>query len=146
MDKLGAILGHTKAIQPPKNVPQAPVTPIDWEAAVGSRIATKAQPHRLERGVLTVRVTSAAWANELSLLADDILRQLRERGLPVEQLRFKVGKVRPHGPRRLHEQKVAPPPNAPLPEALRGSVESVEDDDLRRALVDAARKTLAKER
>ena len=55
MDKLGAILGHTKAIQPPKNVPQAPVTPIDWEAAVGSRIATKAQPHRLERELAAPR-------------------------------------------------------------------------------------------
>ena len=144
MDKLGAILGQTTAIQPPENVPQAPVTPLDWEAAVGSRIAKKAQPHRLERGVLTVRVTSAAWANELSLLADDILRQLQERGLPVEQLRFQVGKVRPHGPRRLHEKKVAPPPNAPLPDALKGLVESVQDEDLRRALVDAARKTLSK--
>jgi len=146
MDKLGAILGHTKAIQPPKNVPKAPVTPVDWEAAVGSRIALKAQPLRFERGVLTVVVTSSAWANELALLGDDILTKLRDRGLPVEQLRFRVGKVRPHKPRRLHEQKVAPPANAALPEELRHQVETVADDDLKRALIDAARKSLAKKR
>lgn len=146
MDKLGSIIGQTKAIQPPKNVPRAPVSPVDWEAAVGSRIARKAQPHRLERGVLTVCVTSSAWANELALLADDILTQLRDRGLVVEQLRFRVGKVRPHGPRRIHERKQAPPPNAPLPDGLKDRVAALPDDGLRQALVDAARKTLAKKR
>ncbi len=40
---------------------------------MGSRIAARARPAKLERGVLVIRTASAAWAQELALLADDIV-------------------------------------------------------------------------
>jgi hypothetical protein len=143
MHSLGSVIESTKALKPPKSAAKTPISVLDWEAAVGSRIAERAEPHRLERGVLTVRVSSASWANELSLLSPEILTQLRERGFAIDQLRFSVGQVRPHKPRRLSPPKKAPPANPPLPDTVKAQVAAVDDDELAQALADAAAKTLA---
>ncbi len=144
MDKLDTILGQTKAIRPPGNLGSPPVSERDWEEAVGSRVARRTQPLRLERGVLYVRVANSAWANELSLLADDILAQLSARDLTVETLRFSVGTIsraqatRHHGP-----PKMAPPPDAELPDQLKAQMNDIADESLKEALAAAAAKTLA---
>ena len=144
MDKLDDILGQTSALRPPRNLGPPPVSQRDWEEAVGSRVARRTQPLRLERGVLYVRVANAAWSNELSLLADDILAQLTRRGLAVEALRFSVGPIsraqatRHHGP-----PKQAPPPDAELPPELKEQVGAIANPELKDAIAGAAAKLLA---
>ncbi|MEM1029450.1 MAG: DUF721 domain-containing protein [Myxococcota bacterium] len=141
MFKLDGILAASRVIKPPRTALVPPVREGDWERAVGSRIARRAQPYRLERGVLTVRVAHVGWANELSLLTEEVRAQLRAGGIEVEALRFVVGPInideRPRGP-----AKRAPRRDAPLPSRLAAPLARVEDDALRRALRDAAAKTL----
>src|SRR5262245_24048092 len=57
-----------------------PVREVIWREAVGLRIAERARPLKLDRGVLLVRAATSAWAHELQLLSEPIIRRLRERG------------------------------------------------------------------
>jgi predicted nucleic acid-binding Zn ribbon protein len=47
-----------------------------WRAAVGPGIAREAEPVAERDGVLTVACTSSTWAQELELLAPELLRAL----------------------------------------------------------------------
>jgi predicted nucleic acid-binding Zn ribbon protein len=47
-----------------------------WEAAVGESIAAAAWPVSEHDGVLTVRCESAVWAQELDLMAPELLVRL----------------------------------------------------------------------
>jgi hypothetical protein len=139
---LGAVLKNLGAIRVPPSVEASPVAVRDWEAAVGSRIATRARPTRLERGVLHVTAATSTWAQELSLLADAIVFQLRGRGIDVQSLRFHVGVVEaPARPPTRGDVRRAPAP-ATLPKALADEVARVVDDDLRAAIAEAAAKNL----
>lgn len=144
MDKLDNILGQTAALRPPGNLAAPPVSQTDWEEAVGSRVARRTQPLRLDRGVLFVRVANSAWANELSLLADDILAQLAKRGFSVAALRFSVGAIsRDQATRQPGPPKKVPPPDPPLPDQLKKQMDDIADDSLKDAIAVAAAKTLS---
>ncbi|MGK4009048.1 DUF721 domain-containing protein [Sorangium sp. So ce1036] len=114
----------------------------EWEAAVGSRIAARARPLKLERGVLHVQAASSTWAQELSMLGDVILAQLRSRGLPVQSLRFRVGKVAPVARPPWREEVRPAPREAPLPPEVRRELGKVVDPDLRDAIAKAAARNL----
>ncbi|WP_437988020.1 DciA family protein [Sorangium sp. So ce117] len=114
----------------------------EWEAAVGSRIAARARPLKLERGVLHVRAASSMWAQELSLLGDAITAQLRSRGLPVQSLRFRVGKVEPVARPPWREEVRPTPKEAPLPVEVRRELGKVADTELRDAIAKAAARNL----
>ena len=143
------MLERAKEILPPKKYAdlRAPVSARDWEAAVGSRIATRAMPAKLDRGVLHVRVTSSTWAQELSLLSDPILAQLRARGVPVDSLRFRVGKVDVPDRAKVRDDHVrtSPAPVALTP-SLYAEVARVPDAELRDAIRHAAEKNLGWQR
>ena len=47
-----------------------------WEEAVGAHIASKATPVAFRDGTLTVRVSSSAWMQQLSLMKREIVGQL----------------------------------------------------------------------
>ena len=67
----------------------------DWATAVGAQIAAVTEPLSVTAdGVLWVRVTTAAWMNELSLLAPTLLQRLNAvpGRAPVRQLRFRLGR------------------------------------------------------
>jgi predicted nucleic acid-binding Zn ribbon protein len=67
----------------------------DWADAVGAQIASVTEPLSVTAdGVLWVRVTTAAWMNELSLLAPTLLKRLNAAPgrAPVKQLRFRLGR------------------------------------------------------
>lgn len=120
-----------------------PIPVREWRAAVGPRIADRARPWTLERGVLTVRVATSVWANELQMLAPELIVRLKQRGFAVEQLRFRVGALdqneRP--PERRAFRKVPPP--KPLAPELRADVARVADAGLRRVIEAAASANLA---
>jgi predicted nucleic acid-binding Zn ribbon protein len=64
-----------------------------WAEIVGSGVAEVAQPVSEREGVVTVACESSLWANELALMAPDLLAKLNaalpER--PLAELRFKAG-------------------------------------------------------
>jgi predicted nucleic acid-binding Zn ribbon protein len=47
-----------------------------WERTTGAAIASAAQPAGERDGVLTVRCEAAVWAQELTLMADDLVPRL----------------------------------------------------------------------
>jgi hypothetical protein len=120
-----------------------------WSRSVPPRIVEHARPVRLTRGVLIVHVSSSVWANELHYLTDDLLTRLREHAPEsrIEKIRFQVGPL-PDIPKR---QQPAPPPPEPvrlasLPEELGRALSRVEDDELRKAITEAATTSLARGR
>ncbi len=121
---------------------QTPVSTRDWENAVGSRIATRTRPMRLDRGMLVVVVSSAAWSNELSLLSAPIIERLQQLGVKVTELRFRVGKVEPDIAVDGVPRKLAPLPVS-LGRELERSLDAVDDEGLRSALESAAARSLA---
>ena len=135
---LGGVLRSAKDLRAPAAVEASPIAYADWEAAVGSRVAARAMPYRLERGTLWIRAVSAAWAQELSLLSETIIQQLSARGVAVRALRFRVGAVEPPAlppdrrPPRRPPTKVALPPDVAL------QVAAVDDPALREAIAAAA--------
>jgi predicted nucleic acid-binding Zn ribbon protein len=50
-----------------------------WENEVGAAIAARAQPASYRAGVLAVRVSSAAWMQELQFLKEDLRARLNRR-------------------------------------------------------------------
>jgi predicted nucleic acid-binding Zn ribbon protein len=60
-----------------------------WPETVGPLIAAQAQPSAERRGVLTVSCSASVWAQELDLMAPDILERLNDRldGAEVTRLR-----------------------------------------------------------
>lgn len=120
-----------------------PISVRAWRAAVGPRIADRARPVAIERGVLVVKVATSVWANELSMLAPELMARLAEHGHVVQSLRFKVGALereeRP--PERRAFRKVPAP--KPLSPELSSVVARVADDELRATIEQAARANLA---
>ncbi|MDC3980054.1 DciA family protein [Polyangium jinanense] len=146
MEPLVAVLAREHGITPPSDTARAPVHARDWEAAVGSRIAARARPVKLERGVLHVRAASATWAQELSMLCEPILAQLKARGIAVESLRFRVGPVDPPERAKTRNDVRTAPPAVKLPEPLAAEIEHVADEALREAIRRAAAKNLGWQR
>ena len=65
----------------------------DWAALVGPQIAAVTEPESVTAdGVLRVRVASAAWAQELSLMAPRVLARLNDgRKGRVREIRWIAG-------------------------------------------------------
>jgi hypothetical protein len=115
-----------------------PIGPTTWTEVVGLRVAERARPVSLERGVLTVRAATNVWANELAMLSAAIVERLRARRIDVQTLKFVVGPVDP--PARPVETRAfrrIPAPSR-LPPELLPQLESVEDEGLRAAIEAAA--------
>jgi hypothetical protein len=119
------------------------IAPKTWREAVGARIAEKAAPVSIYGGVLLLRVPSSVWAHELSLLATDLCQRLRDRGIEVKELRFRVGALpavdRP--PERRSVRSV--PVTQPVPSEVEGLLSRIGDDALRAAISRAVGANLA---
>src|SRR5262245_29386378 len=114
---------------------------LDWEAwreVVGDRIARRTRPGALRDGELTVYSESPVWAQELSLLSEEIVGRLRERGLSVASIRFRAGSVRRAAP---VPARAAPAPV--LPDDVRENLEKIADPELRHTIAEAAAHSLA---
>lgn len=130
----------------PAALPLAHVTAA-WPAAVGPAIARQAWPLRIARdGTLHVATVSATWANELTLLGDDVLARLREHvgDEAPTKLKCAVGPV--PEPARAPEQ--LPPAPTELPADVVSTAASVasaiDDPELRELVARAARASLGK--
>jgi predicted nucleic acid-binding Zn ribbon protein len=117
----------------------AHITLADWRRAVGERLAVKTHPERVNEGVLTVRVPSSTWAQELSLLSEVVLERLAAAGHRLQKLRFHVA-----GTSAPVEAPVTVVRRATLPSTLAASIERIEDPELRAAIAEAASLSLAR--
>jgi hypothetical protein len=114
-----------------------------WRDAVGRKIADRARPVELARGTLLIRVATSVWANELSLLSEQLIQRLRERGVQVRTLRFRVGPIEQFGGTEDPRRKSFIPPAIKLPALLEGAIAGVADEELRKEIAGAARANLA---
>lgn len=132
-------------------IPLAAVTAA-WPDAVGDAVSRKAWPLRLGRdGTLHVAAASATWANELSLLQDEILAALRAR-LHVDApsaIRFAVGPIpEPEGSLEVADETTPERLDVP-PEVERDAAAAaaeIGDPELRKLAARAARASLLKGR
>jgi hypothetical protein len=119
-----------------------------WPAAVGAVIARNAWPRRLAPdGTLHVATASATWANELALLADELLERLRERLGPdaPTALRCAVGPVPEAATEASSDGARTELEITPEAAAAAAAVASaIEDPGLRELVARAARASLAR--
>jgi hypothetical protein len=120
-----------------------------WPEAVGAPIARNAWPRRIAAdGTLHVATSSATWASELTMLADELLGRLRDRlgaDAPAK-LRCAVGPI-PESAAAEGSEAPVPPPLEASPEVREtaASVASaIEDTELRELVARAARASLSK--
>ncbi len=122
-----------------------------WPEVVGDAIARHAWPLRIARdGTLHVATASATWANELTLLADEILERLGKRlGADAPpRLRCAVGPIpeppAPDGDADADAEAVVEvPPDVAVAASAAASV--IDDPELRELVARAARASLARE-
>lgn len=112
----------------------------EWRDAVGSKIATRSRPYRVEQATLIVLVTSSTWAQELSLLQSAILPRLQGRFPQLRQLRYRIEAFTP--PPAPPPRRALPP--VALPDELERRLERVEDERLRETIRRAAALSLAR--
>ncbi|MCB9586323.1 MAG: DUF721 domain-containing protein [Polyangiaceae bacterium] len=138
--KLASLLQGVEAAHPGGRLRQL------WREVVGPRVAARSEAGWLKGDVLTVKVASPVWAQELALLSEPILARLNEAGVKVKQLRFRVVDLgRPGQPVKAKARRPAPTmPRAELPKELVAHLESVEDPELRARIKEAAELTLAR--
>lgn len=80
-----------------------------WSAIVGDEVAASSMPAELSRDALLVVTRSSAWSQQLSFLSEKVIAAVRERtGIPLERLRFRVGRVSEQTPHRKSPARSAP--------------------------------------
>jgi hypothetical protein len=107
-----------------------------WRRIVGERIAARTEPGPKRGRELTVYVASASWAQELSLLVNEIVTRIKAVGIGVDTIRFGVRAITP--PTR---EAAAPKPaarKAALPSALNAELDTIADAELRATIAEAA--------
>ncbi|MCL2824668.1 MAG: DUF721 domain-containing protein [Polyangiaceae bacterium] len=129
---LEGVLAFIDPVSPAHQQSRCPITPPQWQDAVGIRIADRSAPRKLDHdGTLLVAVTNSVWAQELSLLSSAVCEKLRAIGHDVRSVRFLVSAIEPvrRAPAR-HEPRFVPAP-VKLPTSIVESLKTVDDDELR---------------
>ncbi|MCA9531882.1 MAG: DUF721 domain-containing protein [Myxococcales bacterium] len=118
-----------------------------WWRELPERVVRNARPVGVERGVLTVHVSTSVWANELQLLAPELLRRLHDR-LPsarIRRMRFRIATLPPLPERPvIRDRRPTPLALSELPEALARDLARLDDDALRETIARAARSSLGR--
>ncbi len=136
---LGKVLATSAELAPDKGRIDADL----WRRLVGERVAERTRVGATRNGVLTIHAVSSVWAQELSFLAPTILERLAAAGLPVKELRFRVGELGEPAPRGA--RAAAPKPEKlPLPPELAQRIKRLDDPLLRAAITEAAAYSLAR--
>jgi Dna[CI] antecedent, DciA len=114
-----------------------------WRRVVGERIAARTEPGPKRGRELTVFVASASWAQELSLLVNEIILRLKSAQVYVDTVRFRVREITaplrdPAAPKRASRK-------AALPPSLLAHLDKISDLELKDAIGEAAALWLARE-
>lgn len=114
-----------------------------WRRIVGERIAARTEPGPKRGRELTVYAASASWAQELSLLVNEIVARIKAAGFGVDTVRFAVRELKART-----RDAAAPKPAArkvTLPSALHQQLSGIADTELRDAIAEAASLWLARD-
>ncbi len=114
-----------------------------WRRIVGERIAARTEPGPKRGRELTVYAASASWAQELSLLVNEIVVRIKAAGIAVDTVRFAVREIKART-----RDAAAPKPTvrkAALPSALNQQLSGIADAELRDAIAEAASLWLARD-
>jgi len=114
-----------------------------WRQALGDRLARSSEPEAMHGKTLTVVVASSVWAQELSLLAPEILKRLQEAGFSISELRWRVGQPKPALVPRSKPDRFQPLRS--LPNELQRALATVRDAELRTAISEAAAHIMGRE-
>jgi len=77
-EQIGKILTKSlKRLQIDRRIKEESIV-LNWERLVGERIASKANPIRIEDSILFVRVMNASWRNELFFMKRKIIEELNQ--------------------------------------------------------------------
>ena len=71
----GAVTALAERLQPQTTLSSVPRV---WPEVAGEAVAAEAQPVSERAGTVTIACRSAVWAQELTLLAPDLVRRLNE--------------------------------------------------------------------
>lgn len=148
MERLeGSVRGALRGAGVPDAGALADVTRV-WPEAVGDGIARAAWPQRIARdGTLLVAASSSAWAFELGLLGEEILRKLAAAvgtGAPTA-IRFSPGPVpSPPAPLAAESAVVAPEADAATRQLAEELTSAMTDAELRATIARAAAASLAR--
>jgi hypothetical protein len=112
-----------------------------WSTAVGARIAARTEPHVFSRGVLTIKVQTTAWQNELTFLKRDLVNRLNQvlGAHVVKELKMVGGTVHK---RRSPERVELPPLPSAQARRVADTAASIEDDEVRARFVALMEKEL----
>ncbi|MCX7981974.1 MAG: DUF721 domain-containing protein [Syntrophales bacterium] len=122
-----------------------------WSRVVGETISSNTFPERVDRGVLTVRVASSAWLQELRFLKEEIILRFNEVSqiAPIENIRFLLGEIPIHNG---EETKGTPLPSlkdflTPRDKRMmESSLEKIKDPELRGILRRVMEKEIGRRR
>ena len=117
---------------------------LKWPVAVGTELATRSEAASLDDGVLTVRVTDAAWGRMIMKLQAEIRSRLNAAmGFrAVKWIRF-VKDGKPLSIPAPAPAKAVPPEPAEPSESIRKAAESLEDSELKELMLRTATRYLA---
>lgn len=79
MRKIGQFLTKAVTYDSALRTARAQAAMRDWQGIVGEALAKRSRPDRYGNGTVWVAVTGSAWAQEMRMRKDLILRRLRER-------------------------------------------------------------------
>jgi predicted nucleic acid-binding Zn ribbon protein len=120
-----------------------------WERALPARIVRASSPVKLVRDVLYVHTTTSAWAQELTLMQNDVLARLKRvmPDLAITSLRARAGAFPKRAPVRVQRPPVVVPlAESELPGSVRSELDRIEDPRLRDVISGAARMSLSRTR
>jgi hypothetical protein len=110
------------------------VWPI-WNEVVGKTVARNAQPEKIRRGTLFVKVSSPVWMQQLQFMKDLITEKLNHRlasGV-VQNIFFFVGPIAADEIDSPGEAEAANPPAAPLDDVDADFLDEIPDLEMRQA-------------
>ncbi len=138
MERLGEILSQSlKRLNLAGRLTEYSVWPI-WDETVGPTIARHAQPEKIRRGTLFVKVTAPTWMQQLQYMKDMIAEKLNQRlgKEVVKNIFFVVGKVETEGPPPKQEQSQATDRSKPESKSRldEEQLRSIRDPEIRQSL------------
>jgi len=138
MERLGEILIQSlKRLNLAGRLTEYSVWPI-WDETVGPTIARHAQPEKIRRGTLLVKVSAPTWMQQLQYMKDMIAEKLNQRlgKEVVKNIFFVVGKVETKGPPPKHEQSQATSRSQPESKSRldEEQLRSIRDPEIRQSL------------
>jgi predicted nucleic acid-binding Zn ribbon protein len=75
-ESLGSIISRGRVRGQKKGKQKLELLAANWEHITGERMARHSEPRRLARGLLSIAADSPAWAAELSMATDRILKRI----------------------------------------------------------------------